>query len=110
AGWNPAENIDPALLGFMERRGHVPDSVVASSLMSTAHEISDYHVIVSFGGNVLDHITAAPFHTIFLNWDIAPGPADLESSNAEKELEDIYNELVRQIGNLMIALRGENVD
>ena len=110
AGWNPAENIDPALLGFMERRGHVPDSVVASSLMSTAHEISDYHVIVSFGGNVLDHITAAPFHTIFLNWDIAPGPADLESSNAEKELEDIYNELVRQISNLMIALRGENVD
>ncbi|HJN47212.1 MAG TPA: phosphate signaling complex protein PhoU [Acidobacteriota bacterium] len=110
AGWNPAENIDPALLGFMERRGHVPDSVVASSLMSTAHEISDYHVIISLGGNVLDHIAAAPFHTIFLSWDIAPGPADLESNNAEKELEDIYNELVRQISNLMIALRGENVD
>ncbi|MEC7901266.1 MAG: hypothetical protein VX385_05520, partial [Acidobacteriota bacterium] len=93
----------------MERRGHVPDSVVASSLMSTAHEISDYHVIVSLGGNVLDHISAVPFHTIFLSWGIPLGPADLESNNAEKELEDIYNELVRQISDLMVALRGENV-
>lgn len=110
AGWNPVAKLDPALLGFMERKGHVLDSAVASSLLSTAYEIDDYHVIVSFGGSVLDHISAAPFHTIFLSWDIAPGPADLESNNAEKELGDIYNELAREIENLMIALRGENVD
>ena len=110
AGWNPAETIHPALLRFMERNGHPIERIVSSSLVSTANELNDYHVIVSLGGDVRKHIPSAPFHTIFLTWDITSCAADLDGDNAERELADVYQEIAAEIKNLMTALRGEDAD
>ena len=110
AGWNPAESNHPALLGFMERKGHSLDRTVGSSLVSTAHELDDYHVIVSLDGDVRDHIEPTPFHTIFLDWSVASSPVGLDNGDADRALDVIYKQVAAEIEDLMIALRGEGAD
>ena len=79
-------------------------------MVSTAHELNDYHVIVSLDGDIRDHIPAAPFHTILLSWNITFYPQDLEGDNTENELEELYKQLAAEIEDLMAALRGEDAD
>lgn len=110
AGWEPADKISPALLGFMERKGHSLGNAVASSLATTVHELNDYHVVVSINGDVRQHIDRVPFATIFLSWDVGPCPEDLDAPASEAQLDAVYRELAARIEDLMVSLRGEDAD
>ena len=110
AGWEPADSIDPVLLGFMERKGHTLERAVVSSLATTVHELNDYYVIVSINGDVRPRLSAVPFHTIFLNWEISPCPESLDGEQAEQQFEAVYTDLAARIEDLMLTLRGEDAD
>lgn len=110
AGWDPAAGLDPALLGFMERKGHSLTAAVASSLATTTvHELNDYHVIVGLGGDAREHIDQTPFHTIVLRWDVGQCPEEFDAA-ADAQLDEIYKNLAGRIEDLMIALRGDSAD
>jgi phosphate transport system protein len=110
AGWNPVGAISPALLGFMERKGHSLEEAVVSSLATTVHELNDYHVIVGLNGDVRQNIDEVPFATIFLTWTIDECPQDMASPEAEARLDTIYRQLAGHIEDLMVTLRGEDAD
>jgi len=110
AAWDPADKLSPALLGFMERKGHTLERSVASSMATTVHELNDYHVVVSINGDVREHIEELPFATIFLRWDIGECPEEMGDEAGEKRLDEIYRELAGRIEDLMETLRGEDAD
>jgi phosphate transport system protein len=110
AAWNPADELSPTLLGFMERKGHTLERAVASSMATTVHELNDYHVVVSLNGEVRERLEELPFSTIFLRWDVGACPEDMKAPDAEEQLDDIYRALAGHIEDLMVELRGEDAE
>ncbi len=105
AGWAPAETVEPSALVFMEQHGLDP---TAHQPELPAHEdLADYHVIVSFGGDVRPHLPEIPFHTVVLEWDVGPGPAGMDQERAVKLLEEMYKRIANELQELVETLRGE---
>ncbi len=128
AGWAPAEGLEPRCQVFMERHG-LDTSGLEPALLEPMHdELASFYVIVSLGpfaplapsaplrGDVGDsgdprpHIKEMPFHTVLLEWDVGPGPEDMDQERAEKLLEEAYKKIAHHIRQLMETLRGEEAD
>ena len=107
AGWTPAESLEPRVQLFMERQGLDADDLAPKQLPKSHDELSDYHVIVSLGGDVRPHVDAVPFHTCVLEWDIGPSASGMDQERAEELLEQNYGRLADNIRDLIQLLRGE---
>ncbi|MEM7351182.1 MAG: PhoU domain-containing protein [Acidobacteriota bacterium] len=107
AGWAPAESIEPRALVFMDQRG-LDTSALAPS-PPVLEDLADYHVIVSFGGDVRPHLPELPFHTVVLEWELGPGPEGMDQERGEKLLEAMHQEIASRLQALMETLRGEEV-
>lgn len=98
AGWRPAAAADAEMLAFLDRHG-VDGRELAPRLLEPTHEVlAPFHVIVALAEDARDHLPEIPFHTVFLQWDLA---------KSEQDLETCYKELAVRIRELMEALRGE---
>ena len=105
AGWAPAERADPQTLLFMEQHGLDP---TGHEPQPPVHEdLADYHVIVSFGGDVRPHLPEVPFHTVVLEWDVGPGPEGTDEGAGAKLLEEMYRRIASELQELLETLRGE---
>ncbi len=107
AGWRPAASLEPRLGAFLERHGIAADDLRPTLLEPLPDELAEYHVIVSLGGEVSPHIPEIPFHTIYQEWELGPGPEGPDDEQAEERLAAMYREISCKVRELMEALRGE---
>ena len=105
AGWAPAATIEPRAQVFMEQRGL--DTAGLTPEPPIHEDLADYHVIVSFGGDVRPHLPEIPFHTVVLEWDLGPGPHDMDQERAEGLIEEMYKKIADELQRLIETLRGE---
>ena len=74
---------------------------------ASPQELADYHVVVSLQGAVSAYVSAIPFHTTALEWDVGEAPAGVEGEEASQRYEALYREIALQVRDLMTTLRGE---
>lgn len=106
-GRQPAARLNEAMTGFLDRHGVTLEDAAPAPLDMTPLELTRQHVIVSLQGPVSSYFDKLPFHTTPLEWDIAPAPAQDDSTAFEAWLEEIYRDIAVQIRDLMELLRGE---
>jgi phosphate transport system protein len=97
AGWQAAEEVDPAWLRFSQTVGIDLAKAWPTPLSSLQPQFDDYHLVIGFGNKAREHIGKVPFHTIVLVWDI----------DSAAEPEQVYRQLTPRIRELLERLRGE---
>lgn len=101
-GWNPADAVDPRALALIDERGM--DAPAAPKPLGTLREeLDDYHVIVSFTGDLRDKVPEIPFQTLVVEWNIGT-EAEVEAS--DDALRECFSELAVHVRDLMVTLRG----
>jgi phosphate transport system protein len=91
-----SEPVSDSLHNFLVETG-LPDENLDSEVLETLqYDLSDYTVIVSVTGQVLDYIEKVPFHCAALNWSLADG----------EDLAGQYRVLRSQITDLVTLLAG----
>ena len=97
AGWQPADEVEPAWLRFAQTVG-IDLAKAWPTPLSTLHELfDDYHIVIGFGREARERVGRLPFHTTMLVWDVDPA--------ADPEV--VYRQLTPRIRELMERLRGE---
>ncbi len=97
AGWQPAEEIDPAYLRFALTVGIDLARAWPAPLSTLLPQLDDFHLVIGFGRDARTRVGKLPFHTTMLVWDVEPG----------HEPEAVYRQLTPRIRELMERLRGE---
>lgn len=108
AGWNPAAELEPRFVAFMDQKGFDRRSVKPSPLPTTHDELDDLHVIAGMSGEVRDHLDHLPFKTVLLDWNVAPDPDVTGEALTDEMLEDAYKNIAVKVRELMVTLRGED--
>ena len=103
AGWEPASSLNSACAAFLEERGIDASALHPKSLEAVRRQLTDYHVIVSLGGNPRPHITDAPFRTVFVEWEV--GPPD-----TPEHIDTAFKEIAHHVRDLMEILRGDQAN
>lgn len=102
AGWRPAQRVRPELHQFLQERGLDDGGFEPRELQSLEDELSDFHVLISLGGNPRPHLEELPFHTVILEWPMSRLPAEAGKEQMEAALQDLKHRL----GELMDKLHG----
>lgn len=98
AGWAPAEELDPRFTDFARRNGLDLSRSWPTALSTLQDQLDEFNLIVGLTRDVREHLTAVPFHTVVLAWDLDPAlPPD-----------DLHRQLAPRIRELMEKLRGEH--
>jgi protein-tyrosine-phosphatase len=96
AGWEAAEEIDPAWARFAQTVGVDLQKAWPTPLASLHPQLDEYQVVVGFGKEARDKVGTVPFHTTMVVWDVPPG-----------EPEARYRNLTPRVRELLEKLRGE---
>ncbi len=107
AGWAPAEEVDPSLLGYAGEYGLDLGAARTDRLDALTSRLSDFHVVVSLGGDPSEHLPEIPYRTVILSWDV---PARSGASPQGPDLDGLRKDLQGRIRRLMETLQGPNVD
>jgi phosphate transport system protein len=107
AGWQPTDQILPAVADFLERRGHAVSQLTPAPFDTTFGELEHSHVIVDLDGGAAERITDLPFHTTVTRWSVGPSADDAGGMLGDAFLTEVYRDLSAQIATLMETLRGE---
>jgi phosphate transport system protein len=102
AGWKPAQRVRPELHRFLEARGLDDRGLEPRDLGTLGDELSEYHVMISMGGDPRPHLEETPFHTVMLEWPVEPLPPNAGEDQMEAALQDLSHRL----GNLLETLHG----
>jgi phosphate transport system protein len=97
AGWEPAEEVDPAYLRFAQSVGLDLAKAWPTALSTLQPQFDDFHLVVGFGREARERIGKLPFHTTMLTWDV--------DSKADPEV--VYRQLTPRVRELIERLRGE---
>lgn len=97
AGWQTAEEVDPAYQRFANTVGLDLGKAWPTSLATLRDQLDEYHLVIGLGKQVREHIGKVPFHTTVLAWDI----------DASAGPEAVYRQLTPMVRNLMERLRGD---
>ena len=101
-GRQPAKELDPALVQFMEQHGFDLGEARPKPMELTNKEMVEKHVIVSLQGPVREYFPTLPFHTTGLEWTVGGG----EDAGTTPQLEAVYGEIAVRVRDLMETLRG----
>ena len=96
AGWDAAEEIDPAWARFAQTVGVDLQKAWPTPLASLHPQLDEYQVVVGFGKESRDMVGKVPFHTTMVVWNVPPG-----------EPEARYRNLTPMVRELLEKLRGE---
>ncbi|HEU4417742.1 MAG TPA: PhoU domain-containing protein [Planctomycetota bacterium] len=97
AGWEPAEDIEPAYQRFAETVGIDLAKAWPSPLSALLDQLDDYHLVIGLAPDARERIGKVPFHTTVLLWDV----------DATSGPEAVYRQLTPRVRELMERLRGE---
>ena len=90
--------ISESLGEFLDEKALPSENLEVESLQALAHDLSDFHVVVSLDGNLEDTVGRLPFHTSGLEWTPDAGSDDRAGQ---------YRSLHSQITDLMDLLAGD---
>ena len=110
AGSEPADEVDPALLSFLEERGMDIDGEAPQDVANLDDRMQSIDIIVRVGemeGEVLEHL---PFHTSAFRWETVEAGKDDDAAQKTKILEDNFRFLSLKIDDLMQILIGGDAD
>lgn len=110
AGTKAAKELDPRCRSFLESRGYELLGLAPHPLDTTHDSLSGYHVIVSFGGDLRNHVERLPFQTVVLDWDAGGLPQSDDDAAIGQALEMMHDKIVHEIHELMETLRGRGAD
>ncbi|MCA8949645.1 MAG: hypothetical protein KDE27_09095 [Planctomycetes bacterium] len=97
AGWQHAEDVDPAYIAFAETVGLDLRGAWPTELDTLREQLDQYDVVVGLDPTTREHLPKLPFHTTAIVWGLDP---DLRP-------EAVYRELTPRIRDLMERLYGE---
>lgn len=97
AGWEPAEELDPAYVEFGRKMGLDLAQAWPTPLSTQMEQLDDFQFVVGLSPKSREVLPKPPFHTTVLVWPIDPGPGP----------EAVYRELAPRVRDLMEKLRGE---
>lgn len=92
------ENVPESLAAFLGDRGLPDNDLEVESLAALAHDLSDFHVVISLEGGISDYIESLPFHTSGLEWNLVAESGDWSA---------LYQDLFSQITDLMDLVAGD---
>lgn len=102
AGIDPAVEVNPHVVSFMESKGCDLTDREPQEFDSSHATLNSFHVVVGLNLNPSDHIKDIPFHTVLLRWEVGECP------QTEEEASEAYRELVHEIRDLMETLHGDD--
>ena len=97
AGWNAAEQLDPAYRSFAETVGLDLSKSWPSDLSTLNEQLDQFDLIICLGEGTRSHLSRVPFHTTAIEW-----PIDVNTT-----IDVVYRQLTPKIRELMEQLRGE---
>jgi len=108
AGRKPGKELDPFFRDFMEEQGNsVPEA--PRGIETVRESWQDYYVLVALEGTISDYLDEVPFRTIAFDWNLnAPDMAEPDDEKRRTALESCYREIASRVGDLMVALQGED--
>jgi phosphate transport system protein len=92
------QELPSSLAAFLEERALPNKDLDVESLEALAHDLSDFHVVISLGGDLAKFIKRLPFHTSALEWEL-----DTES----EDWNSLYRDLHSRITDLMDLVAGD---
>ena len=97
AGWDPAQRVDPAYVGFGDQNGFDLRDVWPASVHALVAHLEEFNIIVDMDGRGRAQLGNVPFHTVVVRWDVdtGSGPAT------------VHKQVAPRIGELMERLRGQ---
>jgi phosphate transport system protein len=107
-GWDPADDLRPELVPFLENHGLTVENPVPSAIPDLMAEPKHFHVIIGLDARAGEMLGEFPYKTVFLNWDLGPCPFSAQDPDAEKTFETMYRVIAGQMRDLMEVLRGED--
>lgn len=106
-GWQPAAELDPGFIAFMDRMGHDVERRRPTPVSEHLDPLDDVNVLVSLQGDPRTHLARMPFHTVLQVWDVGTIPAGLDRERTDAALAACYKRMASRIEQLMTALRGD---
>jgi phosphate transport system protein len=105
AGWQPADSLDPHCRAFLERHGYDLAEAQPRRLEPIRSDLAAFHVIVSLGGDLCEHMPEIPFRTVLLEWNIEAG-----AGSPERAIEEAFRQVALKVRELMETLRGADAE
>ena len=102
AGFDPAEQLDPRFVDFLDRHGLSLRAPSPTRLEQKPSVLADVHVIVGLEDGAFQELRELPYSTIYLQWAGEP-ITDL----SDEALEAAYKQVAPRVRDLMEALRGQ---
>lgn len=93
-----SDELPDSLGAFLDEHALPGDDLEVESLPALAHDLSDFHIVISMDGEIEDYVERLPFHTSALEW-----PLGSEAGN----WETLYRKLHSQITSLMDLMAGD---
>lgn len=106
AGWNPARDLDPGLVEFMDRSGIDMRGKRPSLLRPIHEEPRHWHIVVGLHPQARQHIPHLPFRTLFLDWSEAVSPLVAAEDLSEEQMDEALKSVKLSVRDLMLTLRG----
>jgi phosphate transport system protein len=97
AGWQAADEVDPAWNRFAQTVGIDLAKAWPTPMATLQPQFDEFHLVIGFGAAARAQVGKLPFHTTMLVWDI----------DSAAEPETVYRNLAPRIRELMERLRGE---
>lgn len=97
AGWEPAEEIDPAYLALARKVGLDLSSAWPAPLSTLREQLDDYQFVIGLAPDSRERLGKVPFHTTVLVWDLGD----------TRDPEAVYRNMTPLIRGLLEKLRGE---
>ncbi len=93
-----SKELPPSLAEFVQERGLEDDDLNVESLAALAHDLSEFHVVITLSGKISDYVDRLPFHTSALEWEVGSGAEDWAET---------YRKLHSRITDLMDLVAGD---
>jgi len=110
AGSDPAENVDPALIDFLDDRGIAIEAGAPRAVDTLEDSIQTIDIIVRVGNIDGPALEDLPFHTSAFRWGTVEVDDDLDPQQKTSVLEENFRFLSMKIEDLMQILIGRNAD
>jgi len=106
AGWDPADDIRPEVIPFLQEHGLDVKDPKPKRVPDLMSEPKHYHVVIGLDDRAREMIGELPYKTVFLNWNLGPCPFTDEDPDAVRTFEAMYRVIAGQMRDLMEVLRG----
>ncbi len=100
---NGAE-LAPGLTDFLQSKGLMEGRIATTALDPDPDKAAAYDIVVSLQGPVSDYLSAQPFRTVFLEWDVGEAPG--ADAAGPEQYQNLHREISARVRDLMETITG----